>query len=80
MHFALDFKILTGGDGQSTKIFSNLRSGKASIFSAAPSEHRQVPITFWYFDHYFPYVDSFTFFFYPLSKISKLTVKLSEIL
>lgn len=61
MHFALDFKILTGGDGQSTKIFSNLSGGKASIFSVVPSEHRQVSITFWYFDHYFPCVDSFTF-------------------
>lgn len=81
MHFALDFKILTEGDGQSTKIFSNLRSGgKASIFSAVPSEHRQVSITFWYFDSYFPCVDLFTFFSYPLSKISKLTVKLPEIL
>lgn len=33
MHFVLDFKILTGGDGQGTKILSDLRSGgKASIF------------------------------------------------
>lgn len=46
MNFVLDFKILTEGDVQSTKIFSNLRSGgKASIFSAVPNEHRQVSIT-----------------------------------
>lgn len=64
MHFVLFFFLIqTGRDGQSTKNFSNLRNGgRISIFYAVPREHRQVFTNFWYFDHSFPCVDSFTFF------------------